>query len=132
MLPPLRVAIIPAVFPWRLLMNDAMNVQAAQARLDEVQALYREWLALAPRLEAAQEEWRRAAALMAQLDAFYDREYLPLRDAVEAGLPLDERTQGEYRVLSEDALFDAFSDAHRFAWGWMRLAMASLDPGRDD
>ena len=111
-------------------MNDATELQQAQARLDEMQALYREWLALAPRLEAAQEEWRRAAALMTQLDAFYDREYLPLRDAVEAGLPLDERTQGEYRVLSEDALFDAFSDAHRLAWGWMRLAMASLDPAR--
>lgn len=111
-------------------MNDATELQQAQARLDEVQALYREWLALAPRLEAAQAEWRQAAAVMAQLNTFYDREYLPLRDAVEAGLPLDERTPGEYSVLSEDALFDAFSEAHQLAWGWMRLAMASLDPAR--
>ena len=49
-------------------MNDATELQQAQARLDEVQALYREWLALAPRLEAAQAEWRRAAAVMAQLN----------------------------------------------------------------
>ena len=111
-------------------MNDATELQQAQARLNEVQALYREWLALAPPLEAAQAEWRQAAAVMAQLNTFYDREYLPLRDAVEASLPLDERTPGEYRVLSEDALFDAFSEAHQLAWGWMRLAMASLDPAR--
>lgn len=33
-----------------------MNAEQAQARLNEVQALYREWLALLPRLEAAQAE----------------------------------------------------------------------------
>ena len=99
-----------------------MNAEQAQARLNEVQALYREWLALLPRLEAAQAEWQRAAALVAQLDAFYAQEYLPLCDAV---------TGGEYRVLSEDAIFDALGDANRLAWSWMRLAMASLDPARD-
>ena len=108
-----------------------MNAEQAQARLNEVQALYREWLALLPRLEAAQAEWQRAAALIAQLDAFYAQEYLPLCDAVAGGLALDERTEGEYRVLSEDAIFDALGDASRLAWGWMRLAMASLDPARD-
>lgn len=105
-----------------------MDAEQAQARLNEVQALYREWQALLPQLEAAQAEWQRAAALIAQLDAFYAQEYLPLCDAVAGGLPLDERTEGEYRVLSEDAIFDALGDANRLAWGWMRLAMASLDP----
>ena len=42
-----------------------MDRQQAQARLNEVQALYREWLALLPQLEAAQAEWQRAAALIA-------------------------------------------------------------------
>ena len=109
-----------------------MDAKQAQARLNEVQALYREWLVLLPRLEAAQAEWQRAAALIAQLDAFYAQEYLPLCDAVAGGLVLDERTEGEYRVLSEDAIFDALGDANRLAWGWMRLAMASLDPVRDE
>ena len=40
-----------------------------------MQALYREWLALLPQLEAAQTEWQRAAALIAQLDDFYAHEY---------------------------------------------------------
>lgn len=53
-----------------------MDRQQAQARLNEVQALYREWLALLPQLEAAQTEWQRAAALIAQLDDFYAHEYL--------------------------------------------------------
>ena len=92
-----------------------MDRQQAQARLNEVQALYREWL----------------AALIAQLEDFYAHEYLPLHDAVAGGLALDERTEGEYRVLSEDAIFDALGDANRLAWGWMRLAMAALDPARD-
>ena len=104
-----------------------MDRQQAQARLNEVQALYREWLALLPQLEAAQAEWQRAAALIAQLEDFY----LPLCNAVAGGLALDERTEGEYRVLSEDAIFDALGDANRLAWGWMRLAMAALDPARD-
>ena len=108
-----------------------MNRQQAQARLNEVQALYREWLALLPQLEAAQTEWQRAAALIAQLDDFYAHEYLPLCNAVAGGMALDERTEGEYRVLSEDAIFDALGDANRLAWGWMRLAMAALDPARD-
>ena len=108
-----------------------MNRQQAQARLNEVQALYREWLALLPQLEAAQAEWQRAAALIAQLEDFYTHEYLPLHDAVAGGLALDERTEGEYGVLSEDAIFDALGDANRLAWSWMRLAMAALDPARD-
>ena len=94
-----------------------MDRQQAQTRLNEVQALYREWLALLPQLEAAQTEWQRAAALIAQLDDFYAHEYLPLHDAVAGGLALDERT--------------ALGDANRLAWGWMRLAMAALDPARD-
>ena len=117
-------------------MNDATELQQAQARLNEVQALYREWLALAPRLEAAQAEWRQAAAVMAQLNTFYDREYLPLRDAVEASLPLDERTPGEYRVLSEDALPSArriSSPGAGCDWRWHRLirrGMATMPDNR--
>ena len=51
-----------------------------------------------------------------------------LRDAAASGLALSQTTEGEYGVLSEDALFDAFSDRHRLAWQWLRLATAALDP----
>ena len=105
-----------------------MNADTAQQTLDRAQALYRRWLELLPRLEAAQREWQQAEAVMTELDAFYARDYLPLRDAEAAGLPLSLHTAGEYSVLSEDAIFDALSERHRLAWQWLRLATAALDP----
>lgn len=105
-----------------------MNADTAQQTLNRAQALYRRWLELLPRLEAAQREWQQAEAVMAELDAFYARDYLPLRDAAAGGLPLSQTTAGEYSVLSEDAIFDALSERHRLAWQWLRLATAALDP----
>ena len=104
------------------------DLQQAQRRIDEIQSLYRQWLRLLPALQAAQRQWRQAEEIMAELDAFYARDYLPLRDAAAGGLALSQTTEGEYGVLSEDALFDAFSDRHRLAWQWLRLATAALDP----
>ena len=72
-----------------------MNADTAQQTLDHAQALYRRWLELLPRLEAAQREWQQAEAVMTELDAFYARDYLPLRDAEAAGLPLSLHTAGE-------------------------------------
>ena len=99
-----------------------LSAEQMQSRLDHIQSCYRRWL------EAAQEEWRQAAGLMAELDAFYAKEYMAFNQAVENGLELDERTEGEYRVLSEDALYNAFGEQYELAWQWMRLAMQSLDP----
>ena len=104
-----------------------MNADTAQQTLDHAQALYRRWLELLPRLEAAQREWQQAEAVMTELDAFYARDYLPLRDAEAAGLPLSLHTAGEYSVLSEDAIFDALGDRHRLA-GHRRARSAK--PGR--
>ena len=105
-----------------------LSAEQMQSRLDYIQSCYRRWLELQPKLEAAQEEWRQAAGLMAEPDAFYAKEYMAFNQAVEDGLELDERTEGEYRVLSEDALYNAFGEQYELAWQWMRLAMQSLDP----
>ena len=105
-----------------------LSAEQMQSRLDHIQSCYRRWLELQPKLEAAQEEWQQAARLMAELDAFYAKEYMAFYQAVEDGLELDERTEGEYRVLSEDALYNAFGEQYELAWQWMRLAMQSLDP----
>ena len=102
--------------------------EQAQQRIDEIQTLYRRWLQLLPRLEAAQQEWKQAEDIMAQLDRFYAEEYMEYADALADGLPVSLQTEGEYSVLSEDALFDAFGDRHRLAWQWLRLATAALDP----
>ena len=105
----------------------SLDLQQAQRRIDEIQSLYRQWLRLLPALQAAQRQWRQASGLMRQLEDFYEQEYGPLNQAIAAGLPVDLRTEGEYSVMSEDALYDAFGERQNLAWAWMRLAMKDLD-----
>ena len=68
-------------------MSNPITPEAAQARIDRIQSLYREWERLLPELEAAQEQWQHAMQLMREMSDFYDREYMPLHQAIESGLP---------------------------------------------
>lgn len=100
----------------------------SQQRLDEIQALYREWLALAAKLQAAQKDWQAANRIMQTLNTFYfDGEYRQFCEAVEDGAELDLRTEGEYSVLSEDALWNAFHEQQQYAWQQLRQAVNVLD-----
>ena len=105
-----------------------IDIEEAQRRIDEIQSLYREWLRLLPELEAAQDEWRKAAEIIRKLDGFYSGEYNRYYTEIENGLPVSLETEGEYSIMSQDALYDAFGDHYRLSWEWMRLAVASLDP----
>lgn len=107
-----------------------IDIEEAQRRIDEIQSLYREWLRLLPELEAAQDEWRKAAEIVRKLDGFYSREYNRYYTEIENGLPVSLETEGEYSIMSQDALYDAFGDHYRLSWEWMRLAVASLDPDK--
>lgn len=107
-----------------------IDIEEAQRRIDEIQSLYREWLRLLPKLEAAQDEWRKAAEIVRKLDGFYSGEYNRYYTEIEDGLPVSLETEGEYSVMSQDALYDAFGDHYRLSWEWMRLAVASLDPDK--
>ena len=107
-----------------------IDIEEAQRRIDEIQSLYREWLRLLPKLEAAQAEWRKAAEIVRKLDGFYSGEYNRYYTEIENGLPVSLETEGEYSVMSQDALYDAFGDHYRLSWEWMRLAVASLDPDK--
>ncbi len=107
-----------------------IDIEEAQRRIDEIQSLYREWLRLLPELEAAQDEWRRAAEIVRKLDGFYSGEYNRYYTEIENGLPVSLETEGEYSIMSQDALYDAFGDHYRLSWEWMRLAVASLDPDK--
>lgn len=99
-----------------------------QARLDEIQALYREWTQLLPRLEAAQQDWLRGAEIMQKLSAFYfDGEFRQYHEAVENGLSLRLETPGEHSVMSEDTLWNAFGEQQSLAWQRLRSAVAVLD-----
>ncbi|WP_293277821.1 DUF4298 domain-containing protein [Neisseria sp. oral taxon 014] len=107
-----------------------IDIEEAQRRIDEIQSLYREWLRLLPKLEAAQDEWRKAAEIVRKLDGFYSGEYNRYYTEIENGLPVSLETEGEYSIMSQDALYDAFGDHYRLSWEWMRLAVASLDPDK--
>ena len=107
-----------------------IDIEEAQRRIDEIQSLSREWLRLLPKLEAAQGEWRKAAEIVRKLDGFYSGEYNRYYTEIENGLPVSLETEGEYSVMSQDALYDAFGDHYRLSWEWMRLAVASLDPDK--
>lgn len=107
-----------------------IDIEKAQRRIDEIQSLYREWLRLLPKLEAAQDEWRKAAEIVRKLDGFYSGEYNRYYTEIENGLPVSLETEGEYSIMSQDALYDAFGDHYRLSWEWMRLAVASLDPNK--
>ncbi len=101
----------------------------AQARLDEIQRLYREWTELLPKLEAAQQDWQRGADIMQALAHFYfDGEFNAYCDALENGLDLNLHTDGEHSVLSEDTLWNALHEQQQLAWQRLRSAVAVLDP----
>ena len=110
-------------------MNSEPTLAEAQMRIDEIQQLYREWMQWLPKLQAAQSDWQHAAAIMQKLAQFYfGGEYNRYYNALANGLDVDLRTQGEYSVISEDALWNAFGEQQTLAWQWLRSAVAVLDP----
>lgn len=101
---------------------------SAQARIDAIQKRYREWIRLVPKLEAAQQDWQRGVEIMRELAQFYfEGEYLQYTQAMEEGLDINLHTEGEYSVMSEDALWNAFHKQHTLAWQRLRSAIAVLD-----
>ena len=68
------------------------------------------------------------AEIMQKLAQFYfDGEYRQYHEALESGLNVNLHTQGEYSVMSEDALWNAFADQQTLAWQRLRSAIAVLD-----
>lgn len=98
-----------------------------QKRIDEIQSKYREWCELLPQLEADIARWKHAASLMQDMDDFYTNEYQACHQAIEEGAYVDLRTQGEYSIMSEDALWNALGEFHQLAWEYLRSSVNALD-----
>lgn len=95
----------------------------SKTEVQKMQDLYNQWVALLPELEQSLEKWKQAETLLAPLSEFYgSEEWRELYDNFSA--PLD--TQGNYSVLSEDALWNAFNDQHQLALEWLKLVTAHL------
>ncbi|WP_416190584.1 DUF4298 domain-containing protein [Neisseria sp. CCUG12390] len=100
-----------------------------QPTIDRIQSLYREWLDLQAKLESAQKDWQRSRDIMQELSTFYfDGEYQNFYARIENGEHVNLRTDGEYSVMSEDALWNAFHDQSALAWERLRTSVAVLDP----
>lgn len=107
--------------------------QDMQPTIDHIQALYREWLTLQAKIEAAQKDWQRGREIMQELSAFYfDGAYRDFHERLENGETADLQTEGEYSVMSEDALWNAFHDQSALAWERVRTSIAVLDPDNQD
>lgn len=98
-----------------------------QKRIDEIQSKYREWCHLLPQLEEDIRRWKHAAALIRDMDNFYTHEYQACHQAIEDRAELDLRTEGEYSIMSEDALWNALGESHQSAWLYLRSSVDALD-----
>ena len=84
-----------------------------ESKVQQMQNLYGEWVKLLPELEKGLRQWQQAAEVMQQLRQFYfSPEWQTLYDNADE-IPLD--TQGNYNVLSEDVLWNAFHEQHQLA-----------------
>lgn len=105
------------------------NIQNMQNDIQHLQQRYRECLQLQQKLQAAQQDWQRLNDIMRELNVFYfNGKYQQYHQAIEEGAAVDLRTDGEYSIMSEDALWNAFHEHQQIAWAQMRLAMSVLDP----
>lgn len=106
-----------------------MKDQSMQQEIDRLQALYREWTDLQPKLEAALADFQRSNELMAELSQFYfEGDYRAFNERIEQGEAVNLHTEGEYSIMSEDALWNAYHEQSETAWAFVRSGLAVVDP----
>lgn len=112
--------------------SQAPETAELQARIDQAQSLYREWTKLLPKLQAAQSDWQRATQIMRALEHFYfNGDYMRCHTALETGTRFTLDTPGEYSVMAEDTLWNAFDEQKTLAWQRLRSAIEVLDRQND-
>lgn len=111
-------------------MKQLPKREEIQERIDEVQDVYHQWCLLLPELEKINQLWEKGQELMDKLEKFYfDGEFSQYFELIENGeVEIDLKTKnGEYSIMSEDAIWIAFSEQQDLAWRMMHLAMKTLD-----
>lgn len=105
----------------------------SQDKINEIQAIYKEWLAVHERLEAAKQDLAKSSELMGKLQAFYfDGQWREIYEAIENGEQFDLSTDGEYSVMGEDTIWNAVHDYDSTLWDFMRFCVKHLDKAGDD
>ncbi|MDH2997120.1 hypothetical protein A1D22_05435 [Pasteurellaceae bacterium LFhippo2] len=99
-----------------------------QQRINQIQQTYREFLGLQQKLVESQQQWQRSVELMKELEQFYyGDDYMEIRQQMDDGKEYDLTTQGEYSVISEDALWNSFNEYQQLLWKQLRFAVSQLD-----
>ncbi|OOH88043.1 hypothetical protein BMT54_09180 [Pasteurellaceae bacterium 15-036681] len=99
-----------------------------QQRINQIQQTYREFLELQQKLVESQQQWQRSVELMKELEQFYyGDDYMEIRQQMDDGEEYDLTTQGEYSVMSEDALWNSFHEYQQLLWKQLRFAVSQLD-----
>jgi hypothetical protein len=93
-------------------------------RIRQFEALYNEWAAMLPALEAAQQQWQQARTRLQALRAYYfDGDWRAHMEADEAGRIPADLPRG---ILTEDTLYNAFIAERELALEWVQLGAQAL------
>ncbi|QLB20251.1 hypothetical protein A6B43_01185 [Vespertiliibacter pulmonis] len=99
------------------------------AYIQKMQDLYGKWVKLQPKLEKNIQQWQEAVAIMAELKPFYSNpKWIELYEMSEDELPLE--TNGNYSVLSQDALWNAFEEEQSLS-SELKEILAKLEAQND-
>lgn len=91
--------------------------------IQQLQDRYNQWMTLSPELEKSLELWKQAEALLKPLSDFYGSPtWRELYDSFDEELD----TQGNYSILSQDALWDALSEHQALYEGMRQLLSQSF------
>lgn len=94
-----------------------------KSEIQKMQDYYNEWITLLPELEKALTQWKKATELLTPLNEFY---FSPQWQELHQNFNETLETEGNYSILSEDALWNAFHEHRRLAMEWLKLSTAVI------
>lgn len=100
----------------------------AQTQINKMQTTYKQWLDLQAKLEQTKHDLANSVKLMKTLEDFYfEGDWRELSEQIDNGVALDLTTDGEYSVMGEDTIWNAFHEHQALMWDFLRTATKALD-----
>lgn len=106
--------------------KDKFMSQKITQTIEEMQFLYAQCQEVVEQLQRAQQEWQEGLAKLDSLAQFYfSDQWLDWQAKPELWQGID--TQGQYSVMSEDAIWNLLHEQRQLAIRWLRLAVEVLE-----
>lgn len=106
--------------------KDKFMSQKITQTIEEMQFLYAQCQEAVGQLQRAQQEWQEGLAKLDSLAQFYfSDQWLDWQAKPELWQEID--TQGQYSVMSEDAIWNLLHEQRQLAIRWLRLAVEVLE-----